>query len=139
MSVKEMRKQAKAYIKKKHPLTKSILAYQNRFFTGHSQGMTAIEFCQKLAKQEQDTVKNKSILTEAESIVNGARAVDYGPKESFSKMATVHNALWGTNLVGKDFVKMLHTVKLVRESFKHKRDNLVDATGYLELLNRLEE
>lgn len=86
----------------------------------------------------QDTIKNKSILMEAESIVNGERRSDYGPSESFGKMARVHNELWGSKLEAKDFVKMLMTVKLVRESFRHKTDNLVDLCGYAELLNRLE-
>ena len=30
-------------------------------------------------------------------------------------------------------------VKLAREKFNHKRDNLVDLAGYAELLNRWEE
>lgn len=82
---------------------------------------------------------NRSILQEADRIVNGERRSDYGPNESFGKMARVYNELWGGDLVAKDFVRMLMVVKLVRESFKHKRDNLTDLTGYTELLNRLED
>ena len=38
-----------------------------------------------------------------------------------------------------DCAKVLIAVKLVRESYKHKEDNLIDACGYLKLLNDLYE
>ncbi len=94
---------------------------------------------QKLSPPQPKPAKPASILLEAEKIVNGERRSDYGPSESFGKMAQVYNELWGGNLTGKDFVRMLMIVKLVRESFKHKRDNLTDLAGYTELLNRLED
>jgi len=91
-----------------------------------------------------------SILTEAEEIVNGARATDYGSaKESFEKIANITNLLLDKDdkdlLAGEASIcaeivcKVLIAVKLTRQSNKHKRDNLVDLCGYAELLNRLEE
>lgn len=79
-----------------------------------------------------------SILTEAERIVNGERNTDYGSAAaSFEKVAGVASILTGKELTAQDCVKVLMSVKLVRESFKHKRDNLVDLAGYAEILNRI--
>lgn len=82
----------------------------------------------------------KSILSEAEEIVNGSRQSDYGDaKESFSRVATIASVMTGKELAPEDCCAVLMAVKLVRESFKHKRDNLVDLCGYAELLNQLKE
>ena len=82
----------------------------------------------------------KSILSEAEEIVNGSRHSDYGDaKESFSRVATIASVMTGKELAPEDCCAVLMAVKLVRESFNHKRDNLVDLCGYAELMNRLKE
>ena len=82
----------------------------------------------------------KSILSEAEEIVNGSRHSDYGnARESFGRIATIASVMTGKELSPEDCCAVLMAVKLVRESFAHKRDNLVDLCGYAELLNRLKE
>ena len=82
----------------------------------------------------------KSILSEAEEIVNGSRHSDYGDaKESFSRVATIANVMTGKELSPEDCCAVLMAVKLVRESFKHKRDNLVDLCGYAHIMNELNE
>jgi hypothetical protein len=86
-------------------------------------------------------MKNESILTEAESIVNGERAADYGSAhESFRRIGAVTGLISNTDdTPAIRACKTLIAVKLIRESHKHKRDNLVDLCGYAELLNRLHE
>ena len=80
----------------------------------------------------------KSILADAEEIVNGSRQSDYGDaNESFSRIATIASVMTGKDLSPEDCCAVLMSVKLVRESFNHKRDNLVDLCGYAELMNRL--
>ena len=82
----------------------------------------------------------KSILSEAEEIVNGSRHSDYGDaRESFGRIATIASVMTGKELAPEDCCAVLMAVKLVRESFNHKRDNLVDLCGYAELMNRLKE
>ena len=82
--------------------------------------------------------ENKSILSEAEDIVNGSRQSDYGDaNESFSRIATIASVMTGKELSPEDCCAVMMAVKLVRESFNHKRDNLVDLCGYAELMNRL--
>lgn len=84
------------------------------------------------------TEKSKSILTEAENIVNGERGVDYeDATESFEKIATVASILSGVELDAKTCCSVQLAVKIVREGFKHKRDNLVDMAGYAEILNQI--
>ena len=82
----------------------------------------------------------KSILSEAEEIVNGSRHSDYvNARESFSRVPTIASVMTGKELAPEDCCAVLMAVKLVRESFNHKRDNLVDLCGYAELMNRLKE
>jgi hypothetical protein len=86
----------------------------------------------------EDRGPGDSILLEADSIVNGARATDYGDAvDSFKKIATVASILAGRELFPLECCLVLKAVKLVRESYKHKRDNLVDECGYAELENRI--
>ena len=82
----------------------------------------------------------QSILSEAEEIVNGSRHSDYGDtRESFSRVATIASVMTGKELSPDDCCAVMMAVKLVRESFNHKRDNLVDLCGYAELMNQLKE
>ena len=90
--------------------------------------------------KDMDEENNKSILSEAEEIVNGSRHSDYGDaKESFSRVATIANVMTGKELSPEDCCAVLMAVKLVRESFAHKRDNLVDLCGYAHIMNELNE
>ena len=93
--------------------------------------------------------KKESILAEAERIVNGARAADYGKAEdSFNRVAKITNLLLDKDehtrleedgeITATVACKVLLAVKLARQSNKHKRDNLVDLCGYAFLLNELE-
>lgn len=83
---------------------------------------------------------NKSILAEAEEIVNGIRQSDYGDaRESFSRIATIASVMTGKEISPEDCCAVMIAVKLVRESFAHKRDNLVDLCGYANILNEIRE
>jgi hypothetical protein len=81
-----------------------------------------------------------TILQEATEIVTGIRQQDYRhARESFAKIATIATVLTGKDLSPQDCCKVLMAVKLTRESFQHKRDNLVDLCGYAHLLQELEQ
>ena len=91
--------------------------------------------------EEGSRKETKSILEEAIEILNGSRQCDYGdPVESFKRIAQMANLMSNSN----DFTPVkccivLMATKLTRESYKHKRDNLVDLCGYTEIMNRLIE
>ena len=83
---------------------------------------------------------NKSILSEAESILGGDRQNDYAdPVKNFDSIAKLASILNGRDMTDIECCNVLIAVKLIRERHKHKRDNLVDLCGYAEILNRLEE
>jgi hypothetical protein len=90
--------------------------------------------CDRTIKDEND----KSILIEADEIVNGCRAADYGDAvESFQRIAALVSILANRPFTPLECCLVLKAVKLVRESNKHKRDNLVDESGYAEIENRI--
>ena len=94
-------------------------------------------------------MESKSILIEAENIVNGERAKDYGDAvKQFDKVADIATIMLNEEershmkrgcLSATICVKVLMAVKICRESNSHKVDNLVDLCGYAEILNRIEE
>jgi len=88
----------------------------------------------------------KSILDEARNVVSGARQKQYGPPEQSLEDIT---ALWNAYLKGykrlhteelspKDVAMMMVLLKIAREKHKTKKDNLVDAVGYLLMCSMLE-
>lgn len=82
----------------------------------------------------------QSILTEAEQIINGSRNSDYGdPTESFEKIAQIASLLTNKDLDADTCCAVMMAVKLTRQSFKHKRDNLVDLAGYAEIMNKIKD
>lgn len=87
------------------------------------------------------TDKDKeSILQEADRIVNGERQADYSdPVHNFKHIANIASAILEKELTPNDCVVVMLAVKLAREDNKHKRDNLVDLAGYIEIQNRIKE
>ena len=91
---------------------------------------------------------SKSILEEADGLINGERAKEYGhPSVNFSRIAN----LWNAHLMAKGFAVeftcedvawMMMQVKQARAMEGFKRDTIVDAAGYIgiiELLNNNQE
>lgn len=80
---------------------------------------------------------DESVLLEAHRIVNGDRDTDYGDSNSnLTNIATIASAI-GQPIDAVGVAKVMIAVKLAREGYRHKRDNLVDLCGYAELLDRL--
>lgn len=82
-----------------------------------------------------------SSLIEANNIIEGERQDTYGrPEDSFEIIAS----FWNTYLTAKgyqpawqlnanDVAMMMTLLKIARETQQHKRDNAVDAIGYLAI------
>lgn len=91
-------------------------------------------------QEEPKATVYKSVLEEALEIVNGSRNVDYGdPVISFIKIGKIATLICGEPMTPIMCCAALMAVKIERESYKHKRDNLVDLCGYTEIMNRLIE
>ena len=81
-----------------------------------------------------------SILLEAESLVNGERAKSYGPvHDNWQRTVDIYAAMTSIKLTPEQGLLFLVAVKLAREAQRPKRDNLVDAAGYLELAAKVRE
>lgn len=80
-----------------------------------------------------------SILAEASDIMDKrSQEADrqYGPmQEGMDKAADVASVLAGRQLSADDIMCALIGLKLSREHYSHKRDNLLDAVAYMSALN----
>ena len=84
--------------------------------------------------------ETESILSEAERIVNGDRQADYSdPVENFKHISAIASSISKEELSPTTCAIVMIAVKLAREEYKHKRDNLVDLAGYVEILHRIKE
>ena len=88
------------------------------------------------------------VLEEAKKIILGERQDDYGnPEDCFSDIAMLWQAYidiketkkGSEKLKGSDVAFLMGLLKLVREIHSHKRDNLVDYAGYIDIGNKLRE
>jgi len=81
----------------------------------------------------------KSILEEANDIVNNrSEEADraYGPfSEGMDRAAMIFQGMTGFEVTGEHMYKALVALKFSRESYNHKRDNLLDAVAYIQGLD----
>jgi len=89
-------------------------------------------------------MSKKSILKEADEIINQRseeKERQYGPfSEGMDRAASIFNGMTGLNVTGREMYMALIALKFSRESYNHKRDNLLDAVAYIGALdNYIEE
>ncbi len=80
-----------------------------------------------------------NILEEANKIIN-LRSEEkqrmYGPfEEGMERAAMIASGCTGKQLTAQDLYMCLVALKLSRQSYNHKEDNLLDAVAYLGSLN----
>ena len=81
-----------------------------------------------------------SILDEAQEILEGDRESDYGdPVANFNRISGIASSILDYTITPEECVVVMMAVKLSREHYKHKRDNLVDLVAYTEIYNRVRE
>lgn len=86
-----------------------------------------------------------TVAQEARNLQYGEREDQYGhPRVTLTRTAAMWSALLSDKLgegeffTPEDVARMLATLKLARDAHNPKRDNRVDAIGYLIALDRLE-
>lgn len=83
-----------------------------------------------------------AIAEKAEKLINGDRRNDYGPaKESLAAAAQMTSLILRKKLkepiTAHEFCLVMAGLKMVRETWNHKEDNLVDLIGYIKLTEQL--
>ncbi len=80
-----------------------------------------------------------NILKEANKIINKRSQEKermYGPfSEGMERAAMIASGATGKKLTPQDMYMCLVALKLSRQSYNHKEDNLLDAVAYLGALN----
>lgn len=83
------------------------------------------------------------ILQKAHDIVflrSEEKLRQYGPfRECNEKVAAITSILTGKNITAEDVYKFQIALKLARESYAHKEDNLLDLVAYAAALNNYHE
>lgn len=100
-----------------------------------------VEFiCKDIRSKIENNMVYKPILEEASSIVNKGIRNEYPePVENFKIISEIASSIGNKFLSPIDCVNVLISVKLSREKYSHKRDNLVDLSGYAEIKNMIYE
>lgn len=87
-----------------------------------------------------------NILLKANELVNGSRQEAYGPPPlDFARTAQVWQVVLGPIIAKGKCVTPEHVglcmagLKLVRESWKHQTDNLVDMAGYAQTVQMVHD
>lgn len=82
----------------------------------------------------------RSILAEADDIINGDRNSAYGDATpAFTEYAKGASVIFGVEVNAKQVALFMTWIKVCREVHKPKRDNRVDAAGYIGLADQIEE
>ena len=100
-----------------------------------------------MAQQElpgEDRFPQRTILDEAARLVSGPRRKSYDhPLPNHQRIADLWNAYMAARpaepLTACDVVRMMILLKLARDVFTPKRDNLVDIAGYAACLEQMDE
>jgi len=83
-----------------------------------------------------------SILSKADDIINNRSEEKqrmYGPfSEGMKRAAMIASGATGKHFTAKDMYMAMIALKLSRESYNHKEDNLLDAAAYIGALNNYE-
>jgi len=68
------------------------------------------------------------------------RGNEYGPAgHSMHRAAVICEAMWGLRLEARDIARVLFALKIAREDWRHKDDNVHDALAYLAIIGSLSE
>ena len=82
--------------------------------------------------------KNQNILEEANGLIYGDRQQDYGSvTENFNNIAKGWQVIFGCEITPEQVGLAMAWLKIARQTNKPKRDNLVDAVGYLGCIDKM--
>jgi len=83
---------------------------------------------------------NQNIFQEGEQLMNGDRDKSYGDfHQNFANIAKSWSLVLGIEVTPHQFGLCMAIMKIIREAYSHKRDNLVDGAVYLRMANEIME
>lgn len=83
--------------------------------------------------------KKLTILQEAQCAVYGDRQADYGNvTDNFTATARLWSVVLGKEITADQVGLCMIQVKVARQMFKKKRDNLVDISGYAATIEKMD-
>lgn len=85
-----------------------------------------------------------NILQEADKVVNQRQQAYDKPEDNFQRIADLWNGYskakgWGIEFKSQDIAALMIQVKVGREIWRHKKDNLIDMAGYAQCWENLED
>lgn len=84
--------------------------------------------------------KTISYIEKAKKIIHGERNESYGPmKEGFNKTAIMWSVILNQNITAEQVCLCMMALKLSRQAYKAKDDNLIDIIGYAEIVGLIKE
>ena len=73
-----------------------------------------------------------TVLEEAQNLITGDRNYTYDhPLDNFNRIKKGWEVIFGVEITEEQVGLAMAWVKIARESYMHKRDNLTDGAGYL--------
>lgn len=92
------------------------------------------------SKVRESFLKSKTILDEAKELVYGERAASYGKVSmNFQRIADLWSPILGVKVTPEQVGLCMIQLKISRQLFKNKRDNLTDIAGYAATLEKMEK
>ena len=84
--------------------------------------------------------KKLTALQEAQKLITGDRNRDYDhPLDNFDRIAKGWEVIFGAPVTAEQVGLAMAWVKIARETYAHKRDNLVDGAGYFGTIEMVVE
>jgi len=82
----------------------------------------------------------KTILEEAQALVYKDRQQDYGSvSDNFNTIAKLWSVVLKTEVTAQQVALCMVQVKVARQLYKPKRDNLVDGAGYFATIEKMND
>lgn len=89
---------------------------------------------------EEETEVQETILQEADRLINGERAADYGDvTENFERITKGGSVIFGVDITTRQVAHFMIWLKMCRDLNKPKRDNIVDIAGYAGCIEKLKK
>lgn len=96
------------------------------------------QFWKDVGKDVVEKLTTKSALLEAEELINGERAKDYGKvSDNFSNIAIGWNVIAKDGIDARKVGHMMAWLKICRDLQNPKHDNIVDAAGYMGCIDKM--